>query len=250
MSNQNNTGKQKKSQENLRRSRPYSSGMSTHLHSKRHGSITLKMSLKEERMVIGLKTMVPLLILLVLITCTCSGPRLMLGTQSLGSQTGYSLSSGKHVRLTTGVTECAILKTVDQDLALCLQQRPYLRQQLLRTHASGFCPNLVLMLRRCSQTRLYRYPRITPSSSNPSKTEWTVPRRSLPTGSQPPSLPESPSRNKEKKNSQGSIQQLTGETLEITPTMGKSCDSLYTMKVESGKSPIISSTTGVSLKLH
>ena len=49
--------------------------------------------------------------------------------------------------------------------------------------------------------------------------------------------------------SQDSTLQSTGRTLEITPTMVKSYNSSYTMNLESGKNQIISSTTGVSLKL-
>ena len=93
MKSQNNTGNQKNTQKNYKRSRPYSSGMSTRLHLKNHGLIILKMNSKEEKTVIGLKTMVLTLMLLGLITCTCSGPRLILGSQNSGSPIEYSVLS-------------------------------------------------------------------------------------------------------------------------------------------------------------
>ena len=51
-------------------------------------------------------------------------------------------------------------------------------------------------------------------------------------------------------NSQVSTQQsLTGKTLEIIPMTVRNLDSLCMMNLENGSAPIISSTTGVSLKL-
>ena len=58
----------------------------------------------------GFITKAFLLISLALITCTCSGPRLMLGNQTLGKQTDYSLSFGKLARQTVDVSECATLR--------------------------------------------------------------------------------------------------------------------------------------------
>ena len=55
----------------------------------------LTQSLKGVKKVFGLLIKTSLLILLVLTTCTCSGPRLTLGSQTLGNQTDYSIYSGK-----------------------------------------------------------------------------------------------------------------------------------------------------------
>ena len=52
---------------------------------------TLIKSLITEKKGFGFIIKMNLLTLLVLITCTCSGPRLMLGNQILGNQTDYSL---------------------------------------------------------------------------------------------------------------------------------------------------------------
>ena len=71
--------------------------------------------------VFGLLIKTFLLILLVLTTCTCSGPRLMLGNQTLGNQTDYSLYFGKHAKQMPDLMECVILKTVGQDFHLCPQ---------------------------------------------------------------------------------------------------------------------------------
>jgi hypothetical protein len=54
----------------------------------------------EETKAIGSIIKVWLLTLLVLTLCTCSGPRLMLGNQTLEKQTDYSLYSGKLVKQT------------------------------------------------------------------------------------------------------------------------------------------------------
>jgi hypothetical protein len=47
----------------------------------------------------------------------------MLGNQTLGKQTDYSLYSGKLVKQTSVVTECATLRIDDLDSPLCLQLR-------------------------------------------------------------------------------------------------------------------------------
>ena len=56
-----------------------------------------------------------LYILLVLITCTCSGQRLILERQILEKQTDSSLYFGKHVKQMQDVTVCATSKTDDLD---------------------------------------------------------------------------------------------------------------------------------------
>ena len=61
------------------------------LNLKKNGMTILTQSLKGVKKVFGLLIKTSLLILLVLTTCTCSGPRLMLGSQTLGNQTDYSI---------------------------------------------------------------------------------------------------------------------------------------------------------------
>ena len=78
----------------------------------------LTKSLKEGKKVFGLITKIILLTLLALTTCTCGGQKLMLGNQTLGNQTDYSLYSGKLAKQTQEATECVTLKTDDQDFVL------------------------------------------------------------------------------------------------------------------------------------
>ena len=72
---------------------------------------TLIESLLEDTKGIGSLIKVMLLILLALIICTCSGPRLMLGKQTLEKQTDYSLYSGKLAKQINAATECVTSKT-------------------------------------------------------------------------------------------------------------------------------------------
>ena len=200
-------------------------------------------------MVFGLKTTVFLLILLALTTCTCSGPRLMLGSQSSESLIEYSIFTGKRVKQTIGLMECAILKTEGLASPLCLHLNPLLKQQLLPMHGLGYCPNLELMLKKCSQIRLYQYQQTTPSFSSQYKTEWTGQRQSSHTGSQRPSLPEK-TLNKQKQTSSQDLTQLSIGKIQATiPMTVKNSGYSCMMNLESGSDPIISSTVGASLKL-
>jgi hypothetical protein len=130
-----------------------------------------------------------LLILLALITCTCSGVRLMWGSQSLGKPIDYSIFSGKLVKQTTGVMECAISKTDVQDFLSWRLGKRLTLQQYHQTHALGYCPNLVPMLKKCSQIKLYLYPSTTHSSSSQFKMEWIDQKQNLPIEYQPLNLP-------------------------------------------------------------
>ena len=156
--------------------------------------IILIESLQDVKKAIGLIIKIFLLILLVLIICTCSTPKLMLGSQTSEKLIDYSLFFGKPANQTSVVMECAILKTVDPVLALCLQQRPSIKLQLLQMHGLGYCPNRVLMLKKCSQIRLSQYLLITPSSSNQSKMGWTDQNQNWRTEYRPQNLPKSPLR--------------------------------------------------------
>ena len=73
---------------------------------------------KDVKKVFGFITKVKLLTLLVLITCTCSGVKLMLGNQTLENQIDYSLYSGKLAKQIQDATECATSKTVVLDSLL------------------------------------------------------------------------------------------------------------------------------------
>ena len=73
--------------------------------------------------VIGSTTRMFLLILLGLIICTCSGPKLMLGSQNLGKQIDYSLYSGKLAKQIQDVMECATSKIDGVDFHLWHHQR-------------------------------------------------------------------------------------------------------------------------------
>ena len=71
---------------------------------------TLIENLPDAKKAFGFATKVVVLILLALIICTCSGPRLMLGSQTFEKQTDYSSYSGRHERQIKDVLELATLK--------------------------------------------------------------------------------------------------------------------------------------------
>ena len=202
-------------------------------------------NLNAEKRAIGSIIRAWLLTLLVLTLCTCSTPKLTLGSQTLGKQTDYSLYSGRLAKQTHDLMECATLKTVVQDFHLCLQQRPLTWRQLRQMHGTVSCLSLERMLRKCSQTRLYQYPSTTRSFSNPSRTVWTDPRPNLPIEYQPVDSLENPYKiNKTRNYWRGSTPQSTGRTRVITPTMGRNLNSSSTMNRVNGKDRTISSTTG------
>ena len=89
-------------------------GRNTLTRLKKNGMTILMKSLRDVKKVFGLKTKALLIILLALTICSCSGPKLMLGQQTIGNQTDYSLYSGKLAKQMYGVTECAILRTDGQ----------------------------------------------------------------------------------------------------------------------------------------
>jgi len=115
---------------------------------------------------------------------------------------------GKHAKRTNVVMECVILKTVDPDLVSCLRAKPSIRLQLLQTHASVYCPNLELMLRRCLPIKSFRYHSIYRSSLNQYRMEWIGRNQNSRTGYPRQSLPKNPlPRPMKKKFLKGSIQQ-------------------------------------------
>ena len=189
---------------------------------KKSGMTILIQNLKGVKKVFGFITKTSLLILLVLTTCTCSGPKLMLGQQTLGSQTDYSLYSGKLVNQMFVVTECAILRTDGQGFLSWPQAKRLIKLQYQQTPDSAFYQSLVQMQKRCLLIKLYPSQLIIPSSSNQSRTVWTGRRRNLRTGYPRQNLLEkslTPMRSY--KRSPGSIQRSTGRTPGTTRTTVK-----------------------------
>ena len=134
---------------------------------------TLIENLPDAKKAFGFATKVVALILLALIICTCSGPRLMLGSQSLEKQTDYSSYSGKHARQIKDVMEYAILKIDGLDLVSCHQQKQLIKLLSVPTLDSESYRRLVQMQRRCLPIRSYQYPYTTHSFSNRYRMEWT-----------------------------------------------------------------------------
>ena len=207
------------------------------------------MNLIKENKVFGIITKVSVLILLALTICTCSGLRLTSGNQTFGKQIDYSIYSGKLARPIFDRTDCATLRIVDQAFPLWHQERWLTWQPYLATPDMVFYLSLDPMRKRCSQIKWYRYPLITHSFSNLSRTEWTVQRPSLPSASPRPSsqdgtlsVPTNP------KPYRVSIPRSTGRTPVITPMMVRNSNSSSTMRVVSGNARTTSSTTGVLRK--
>ena len=201
-------------------------------------------SIKEKK-VIGSIIEVWILTLLVLILCTCNGPRLMLGNQSLEKQIDYSTYSGKLVKPTVEVMECAISKTGVRAFLSWHQVKPLTWRPYQAIHDLGYCPNLEPMQRKCSQIKWYPYQLTTRSFLNQCKTVWTGQKQSLHTEYLLLSLQEEDSiAIKHKKLYQVLTPLLTGKIQEITPTMGRNLNYSYMMKAVNGKGQTTSSTTG------
>ena len=161
----------------------------------------------------------------------------------------FNTFSGKLARQTYDRTDCATLRIVDQAFPLWHQERWLTWQPYLATPDMVFYLSLDPMRKRCSQIKWFRYPLITHSFSNLSRTEWTVQRPSLPSASPRPSsqdgtlsVPTNP------KPYRVSIPRSTGRTPVITPMMVRNSNSSSTMRVVSGNARTTSSTTGVLRK--
>ena len=173
----------------------------------------------------------------------------MLANQSLEKQTDYSIYSGKLEKQTPGVMECAILKTVDQDLVLWPHQKQLIWLRSIQIHDTEYCPNLVGMQKKCSQIKWYQYQSTILSFLNRYRMEWTGPKPNWRFAYPPPSLlGKSYSRSKGARSSKGLTQRLIGKTQGTTRMMEKNSRSLYTTKPENGRGPRTSSTTGESRK--
>ena len=186
-----------------------------------------------------------LLTLLVLIICTCSGVKSTSASQTFVNQTDYFTYSGKLVRPITDPMVCATLRTGVLGFHLWPRENVLIWQPYQATLDLGYYQSLVLMQRRCLQTRWYRYRLTTPSFSNQFKTEWTGQRQSL--------RIEYPQQNTRVRNSKqthsykrsmGSTLRSTGKTQATTRMTVKSSNSSSTMKAESGNARRTSSTTG------
>ncbi len=80
---------------------------------------------------------------LVLILCTCSGPRLMLGNQTFERQIDYSFYSGPQYLPIVGVTVCAISRIDVQAFRLWHPELQWTWRPYQQTHVLGYCPLLL-----------------------------------------------------------------------------------------------------------
>jgi len=108
-------------------------------------------SLLKEIMAIGSIIRAILLILLGLIICTCSGPKLMLGNQSLEKQIDYSLFSGKLAKQIQDVTECATSKIDGVAFHSWHREKQLILQQSVLTQGMVYFQNQEL-----TQKNVYR----------------------------------------------------------------------------------------------
>ena len=208
-------------------------------------------NLKNVKKGIGLKIKALALILLALTICTCSGPRLMLGDQTFEKPIDYSLFIGKRVKQIDGVMECAISRIDVQVFRLWHPQRRLIWQPYLPIHATGYCPNLEPMRRRCSQIKWFQFQSIIHSFSDQYRTVWIDRRQNLPIEFPHQNLPEKDSIQKiDLKRWKDWTRPSTGKTREITPMMEKNSPSSSTMKRVNGKNQKTSSTTGGLQKQH
>ena len=200
---------------------------------------------------IGFITKVFLLTLLVLITCTCSGLKLMSGHQTFGSQIDYSLFSGKLVRQIHEPMGCVTLRTGVPGFLSWPQERWLTWQPYQVTVGMVYYQSPVLMQRRCSQIRWYPYRLIIPSFSNRFRTEWIVQKPNLPTVSPQVSSPVvNLPPTKPRPNYRVSTRPSIGKIPVTTPTMGRNLNSSSMMNRGSGSVPTTSSTTGGLRKPH
>ena len=140
---------------------------------------TLIESLLEDTKGIGSLIKVLLLISLALIICTCNGPRLMLGKQTLEKQTDYSLYSGKLAKQINAATECVTSKT--DGLVFHSWHRAKLSTlplSLVMLDTVSF-QNQGLMRRKCLPIKLYQFQSTTRFSSNQFKTVWIDQKQNL-----------------------------------------------------------------------
>ena len=134
---------------------------------------------KRRERVSGFITRVLLLMLLVLITCTSNGQRLMLDTLTLEKQIDYSLYSGKLAKQIQDRMACVTLKTDDLVFHLWPQVKSLTLPQYHQMQDSVYYLSLVPMLKRCSQIKLYQYQSTILSFSSLYRMVWTGRRSEL-----------------------------------------------------------------------
>ena len=211
---------------------------------KKSGMIISTMNSLKGKKVIGTITKVCLLTLLVLITCTCSGLKLTLGQQSLGSQTDYSLYSGRLARPIVDPTGCVILKTDGPVFHSWLLPTQLTRQQFQEILGMEYSLSRELMLRRCSLIRLYQYQSTTHFFSNRYRTVWNDPRLNYRIRSRRDALQGTPSRIRRQRRPMDSIRRSIGRTPETTRMMERNSSFSSTMNRGNGRGRTTSSTTG------
>ena len=178
----------------------------------------------------GIITTIFLLILLALITCTCSGVRLTSGSQTFVRPIDYSIYFGKPVKPMYDVMECVTLRIDDQGSLSWQVVRPLTWQPYPVMHATGFCPSPVPMLRKCLPTKSCQYPSTIRSSSNQSKTVWIDLKQNLLSEFQHQNLQDGVSRARtNQKIYKAWTPQSTGRTPVTTPMMERNLNSLYMM---------------------
>ena len=203
-------------------------------------------SLLDVKKVIGTIIKVFLLILLVLTTCTCSGLKLMWGTQTLENQTDYSIYSGRLARQIQDATDCATLRIDAQASLSWLHRTPLTRQQYREMQGLVSLVNQELMRRRCSPIRWYPSQSTILSFSNQYRTEWNAPRRSYRIKSRRRDSLVTPLRRQPRISRPVSIPRSTGRTRATTHMTERNLNSSSTTNQANGRGRTTSSTTGVS----
>ena len=138
---------------------------------------------------------------------TSTGRKLMWDHQILEKQIESSSISGKRAQLMQEVMECATLRIDDRGFPSWLVQKRLTELRFQEIHGSESYQSLVVMLKRCLQTKLYQYRQTTRSFSNQYKTEWNGLKRNYPIRSPREDLRESPLPRQPKKNKKDLIQQ-------------------------------------------
>ena len=214
--------------------------------------IILMMNLKNVKKAFGFITKISLLILLALTMSTCSGVRLMSGTQTLGKQIDYSTFSGKLVKRIPDVTECAILKIEDLGSPLWHQGKLLTWQPYQAMLGLEYYPSLGQMQKRCLLIKSFQYPLTIRSFSNRYKMVWIDQKPNWPIVYPHPDLLDVKSRVQVRgpRSSRDWTPPSTGRIQVTTPTMERSLNSSSMMSRGSGRGQTTSSTTGVSRKQH
>ena len=241
----NNIGSQLIIQKNYQKLKQFLIGIIILLILKTNGMIILMENLKSVMKGIGSITKALLVILLVLITCTCNGVRLTSGNQTFARPIEYSTYSGRLAKPIQDVTECVILRIDDQGSLSWQVVRSSTLPLYPAMPAMESCPSPVLMLRKCLQTKSCQSQLTTRSSSSQSKTVWIDQKRKLRSESQHQSLPDGVLRApKNRRIYKAWTPPSIGRTPVITPTMERNSNSLRMMNQGNGRGQTTYSTTG------